>query len=201
MIEYDSKIIQYSIQSLTIQGLTKQNYNYIADLDIKLMKNERTLYCIYIYKIINNIKIKKVSYFFNIIHSMHYDLIFIIPTNTHTICKICYTLSLHINSAARFGECWSSARRQWLAWIHTSIHALYISEEISTLCLDKFLWVFFSLMMANPRFYMYASLHVNMNGNIFYILNELLLVLTADDSTASHAVPIPVSVIRNGSIT
>jgi len=56
-------------------------------------------------------------------------------------------------------------------------------------------------MMANPRFYMYASLHVNMNGNIFHILNKVLLVLTVDDSTASHAVPIPVSVIRNGSIT
>jgi len=44
MIEYDSKIIQYSIQSLTIQGLTEQNSNYIADPGIKLMKNERTLY-------------------------------------------------------------------------------------------------------------------------------------------------------------
>jgi len=44
MIEYDSKIIQYPIQNLTIQGLTEQNSNYIADLDIKLKENERTLY-------------------------------------------------------------------------------------------------------------------------------------------------------------
>jgi hypothetical protein len=56
MMEYDSKIIQYSIKSLTIQGLTEQNSNYIADLDIKLEENEKTLYIhTYIYKIINTI--------------------------------------------------------------------------------------------------------------------------------------------------
>lgn len=87
-----------------------------------------------------------------------------------------------------------------VAGIYTSIYALYISDEVSILGLNEFLRVLLSLMMANPRFYTCASLHVNIGGNVLYILNELLLMLTVDDSTASHVVPIPVSVFRNGSI-
>ena len=79
--------------------------------------------------------------------------IFIIPTNTHTICKICYKLSLHISSATRFGECWLSAWRQWLAGIYKIIYAKCISEEVSTSCLNKFLWIVLSLRPPDPRFY------------------------------------------------
>jgi len=66
----------------------------------------------YIHKMINNIQNKKShSLLILSIPCIMID-IFIIPTSTHTICKICYKLSLQTSSTTRFGECWPSARRQ-----------------------------------------------------------------------------------------